>query len=151
LSCLVHRRPLPCPRQPWVLHAHQIPLGSSPNHTVLGEVCSNIICNLPNCFQDCRLTPQTNTSLFSDIQHHIFSSLCSGLKNEFNIVNDNIIWLVGDGKNINFWFDHWNGDPLFESLNLSAAQVNSFPPKLCSYIHDSHWHILETLLQQFPY
>jgi len=86
----------------------------------------------------------------SCIQHHIFSSLWSGLKNKFNIVKDNTIWLVGDGKNINFWFDHWNGDPLFESLNLPAAQVNSFPPKLCSYIHDSHWRIPEVLLQRFP-
>ena len=49
----------------WVLHAHQLPPGSSPNHIVLGEVCSDTICNIPDCFQDCRLTPQTNTSLSS--------------------------------------------------------------------------------------
>jgi len=86
----------------------------------------------------------------SCIQHHIFSSLWSGLKNEYNIVKDNTVWLIGDGKNINFWFEYCNGDPLVETLNLSTDQANSFPPKLCSYIHGFHWRIPETLLQQFP-
>jgi len=84
------------------------------------------------------------------IQHHIFSSLWSGMKNEYNIVKENTAWLVGDGKHINFWFDHWNGEPLFETLNVPADQVNSFPPKLCNYFHDAHWRIPEDLLQQFP-
>ncbi|WJX34368.1 starch synthase [Trifolium repens] len=61
----------PRPRQPRVLHAHQLPLGSSPNHIVLGEVCSDTICNAPNCFQDDRLTRQTNTSLFSELCPHL--------------------------------------------------------------------------------
>jgi hypothetical protein len=53
LSCLVHRQPLPFPRQPWVLHAHQLPLGSSPNNTVLGKVCSDTICNISDDFKHC--------------------------------------------------------------------------------------------------
>ena len=64
MSCLVHRRLLPCSRQPWVLHAHQLPLGSSPNHTILGEVCSDTICNISDDFKHCRLTLQTNMKIF---------------------------------------------------------------------------------------
>ncbi|AES98742.1 hypothetical protein MtrunA17_Chr5g0430971 [Medicago truncatula] len=30
-----------------------------------GEVYFDTTCNIPDCFQDCRLTPQTNRSLFS--------------------------------------------------------------------------------------
>lgn len=37
-------------RQPLVLHVHQIPLGSSPNHIVLGDVSSNTICSILDCF-----------------------------------------------------------------------------------------------------
>jgi len=70
-SCRSRTTPLPCqPRmldahQEEALHAHKLPLGSSLNHIVLGEVYSNTTCNIPNCFQDCRLTPQTSTSLFN--------------------------------------------------------------------------------------
>jgi len=84
------------------------------------------------------------------IQNHIFSSLWRGMKNEYNIVKENTTWLVGDGKHINFWFDHWNGEPLSETLIVPADQANSFPPKLCNYFHDAHWRIAEDLLQQFP-
>jgi hypothetical protein len=31
---------------------------------------SDIKCNIPDCLQDCRLTPQTNTSLFSMLFPH---------------------------------------------------------------------------------
>jgi hypothetical protein len=66
-----HWRSLSCSRQPWVLHAHQRVLhahqllpGSSPNHTVLGEVCFDTICNIPDDFKHCRLTHKL-TRVFS--------------------------------------------------------------------------------------
>jgi len=81
--CLVatRSRTTPRPHQPRALHAHQtkalqthqLPLGLSLNHIVLGEVCSDIY-NVLDCFQDCRLTPQTNTSLFSIFCLHSHAS-----------------------------------------------------------------------------
>jgi len=35
----------PGPRQSWALHAHQLLFGSSPNHIVPGEICSDTTCN----------------------------------------------------------------------------------------------------------
>lgn len=40
----------PWPLRPWVLHSHQLQLGSSSNHIILGEVCSDTICNTPDSF-----------------------------------------------------------------------------------------------------
>jgi len=46
------------------------------------------------------------------IHHHIFSSLWSGMKQEFNTIRENTAWLVGNGEDIQFWTDTWCGDPL---------------------------------------
>jgi len=43
------------PYQHRVLHVHQLPLDSSSNHIVLGEVLSDTICNISYDFQDCKL------------------------------------------------------------------------------------------------
>lgn len=36
------------------------------------------------------------------IKYHIFSSLWSGIKEEYPVIQDNSIWLLGDGKDISF-------------------------------------------------
>jgi hypothetical protein len=36
------------------------------------------------------------------IHHHIYSSIWSSAKDEFQTIMDNTSWLLGDGKNINF-------------------------------------------------
>ncbi|AES63514.1 hypothetical protein MTR_2g009530 [Medicago truncatula] len=54
----VRSRTTPCPHHPRVLHAHQagtlhahqLPLGSSPNHIILGEICSYTICYISDYF-----------------------------------------------------------------------------------------------------
>jgi hypothetical protein len=37
------------------------------------------------------------------VHHHIYSSLWSSVKDEFSVILDNSTWLLGDGKDINFW------------------------------------------------
>jgi len=36
------------------------------------------------------------------IKHHIYSSLWSSFKEEFNVISNNSFWLLGNGKDINF-------------------------------------------------
>jgi hypothetical protein len=36
------------------------------------------------------------------IHHHIYSSIWSSIKEEFDVVRENVVWLVGNGENINF-------------------------------------------------
>jgi hypothetical protein len=52
------------------------------------------------------------------ILHHVFSSLWSSLKDEFKVIMDNSVWLLGNGRNINFWTDSWCGNPLIDQLNI---------------------------------
>jgi hypothetical protein len=49
----------------------------------------------------------------SHINHHIFSSIWSGIKLEFNTVIDNSQFLVGNGVGICFWKDKWCGNQAF--------------------------------------
>lgn len=39
------------------------------------------------------------------IQHHIYSSIWSSIKEEYTVICDNSTWLIGKGDNINFWND----------------------------------------------
>lgn len=39
------------------------------------------------------------------ISYHIFSSLLSSFKSEYNLVIENSAWQTGDGNNVNFWND----------------------------------------------
>jgi hypothetical protein len=59
------------------------------------------------------------------IQHHIYSSLWSSIKDEYSVIKDNSVWLLGDGKDINFWNDCWCGPPFSELLSVP--------------IHIKHW------------
>ncbi|GAU22700.1 hypothetical protein TSUD_138230 [Trifolium subterraneum] len=66
------------------------------------------------------------------IQHHIFSSIWSSVKDEFEIIMDNSVWLLGNGEDINFWNDNWCGIPLAEQLNI-PFHIRQF---LCSTVSD---------------
>jgi len=41
----------------------------------------------------------------SCINHHIFSSIWSGIKDEYFVIKENTSSIIGDGKQINFWLD----------------------------------------------
>jgi hypothetical protein len=40
------------------------------------------------------------------IQYHIFSSIWSSIKEEFEVITENSVWLLGNGEKINFWNDN---------------------------------------------
>jgi hypothetical protein len=43
------------------------------------------------------------------IQHHISSSIWSSIKEEYSVIMENFIWLLGIGEDINFCNDNWCG------------------------------------------
>jgi hypothetical protein len=45
----------------------------------------------------------------SCISYHIFSSLWSGMKHQFQIIKAKTVWLIGDCLKTNFWRDNWSG------------------------------------------
>ncbi|XP_058784636.1 uncharacterized protein LOC131659466 [Vicia villosa] len=53
---------------------------------------------------------------------HLFSSLWTSAKSEYYNLTYNIVWLLGNGKDIRFWFDNWCGTHLF--LEAPSSKVN---------------------------
>lgn len=90
---------------------------------------------------------------FSEItlptSYHIFSSLWSSIKSEFQVLSSNVSWLVGDGENINFWKDPWCGTPLFISLNLPQNTLHSLCEKVSDFI-SNFWRNVPFVQAAYP-
>ena len=71
------------------------------------------------------------------INYHIFSSLWSGIKSQIMHIRDNTTWLLGDGKNINFWWDNWSGVPLTVLLNIPDHYQQHLHSTVNDFIHNS--------------
>lgn len=54
------------------------------------------------------------------ITYHIYSSLCSGLKNQHNIVKEHSQWLIVNGNNIHFLLDCWMETPLVQKFKFHS-------------------------------
>jgi len=84
------------------------------------------------------------------IQYHIYSSLWSSIKNEYLVILENSIWLLGKGNNINFWNDCWCGQSLVAHYNI-PDHINSFlTSSVSDYIHNGQWNIPFELQLNFP-
>jgi ribonuclease HI len=84
------------------------------------------------------------------IRYHIFSSIWSGIKNEFAVINDNCVWLLGDGSHINFWVDNWCGDSLVEQLGIPAHLHHLLTSSVSDFIVNGRWNIPVQLSLMFP-
>jgi len=84
------------------------------------------------------------------INYHIFSSLWNGIKSELSVITENSTWLIGNGKNVNFWYDLWCGDTLQNILNLSDTEANNYPQFVCDFISNFHWNIPHDITNRFP-
>lgn len=85
----------------------------------------------------------------SCVSHHIFSSIWSGIKNEYKTVMDNSNWLLGNGHKIKFWIHNWCGVVHADHFHLTANIMNQLPQKVSNYITNSQWNISEEFLHYF--
>jgi hypothetical protein len=83
------------------------------------------------------------------IHHHIYSSLWCGIKEEVNTIFDNSIWLLGNGKDINFWNDKWCGPSLSEVLNIPDHISKNLISSVNDFISNGQWCIPIQLSQRF--
>ena len=84
------------------------------------------------------------------INHHIYSSLWSSIKEEFSNLEENSTWLLGNGEMINFWNDSWCGAPLSQALNIPEAISSHLSSTVSDYIVNGEWSIPSELTQMFP-
>ncbi|CAJ2672049.1 unnamed protein product [Trifolium pratense] len=83
------------------------------------------------------------------IQHHIFSSIWSSIKDEFAVIMENTIWLLGNGEEINFWNDNWCGAPLAVQFNIPFQTSQLLSSTVSDYIFNGQWNIPPQLSQAF--
>ncbi|CAL0327859.1 unnamed protein product [Lupinus luteus] len=81
---------------------------------------------------------------------YVKSSIWPGIKRVWTEINENCIWIVGNGTTISYWFDNWLGTPLVETLHIPNHLHNSLWAKVFDFIQDQHWIIPNWLMQGFP-
>jgi hypothetical protein len=84
------------------------------------------------------------------IQYHIYSSIWSSIKDEFDVIMNNSAWIMGNGDEINFWNDNWCGNSLSSQFNIPAHISSLLSSRVSDYIVDGQWNIPIQLSQQFP-
>jgi hypothetical protein len=84
------------------------------------------------------------------IQHHIFSSIWCSVKEEVYVLKDNCTWLLGDGKDINFWNDRRCGPPLSDQLSIPAHICQSLKASVSDFIVEGNWVIPSQLSNAYP-
>ncbi|KAK2445365.1 hypothetical protein QL285_016305 [Trifolium repens] len=85
------------------------------------------------------------------IQYHIFSSIWCSIKEEYEVVAENSVWLLGNGANINFWNDNWCGTVLSEYYNIPLQTRQLLNSTVSDYISDGYWAIPPQLEQEFSH
>ncbi|GAU13335.1 hypothetical protein TSUD_42890 [Trifolium subterraneum] len=61
----------------------------------------------------------------------------------------NSIWLLGNGKDINFWNDNWYDTPLSDTFNIPYQIKQSLSSKVSDYIFNGQWNLPCQLTDQF--
>jgi len=71
------------------------------------------------------------------------------MKDKFSTVSANTRWIVGNGENIQLWFDNWMGRSLATMLELPKHLFPSLKASLAFIITDGKWNIPRIILD-FP-
>jgi ribonuclease HI len=83
------------------------------------------------------------------IRYHVFSSIWSSIKEEYDVIVDNSVWLVGNGENINFWNDNWCGVVLSEHYNIPSHTRQLLTSTVSDYLSNGCWNIPSQLQLEF--
>jgi hypothetical protein len=59
-------------------------------------------------------------------------------------------WLLGGGKNINFWLDNLYGQPLVHFMNISSWSHPRLNAKVNNFVVNHAWSIPQNMQLVFP-
>ena len=80
---------------------------------------------------------------------HFKSSIWPGVREFLSVVNENTVWIIGNGSSINLWRDNWMGTPLVTLFNVPPSRFPTLDDKLDSIIDHGKWQIPKPLID-FP-
>jgi len=59
-----------------------------------------------------------------------------------DLIQQGMVWMVGDGKDISFWFDNWiERKCLCDLLYLDKDEISNPDIKVCDFIQNQNWNI----------
>lgn len=120
--------------------------------TVLNEAANLKLCwDMLNSNEDWAIVLRSRVCpRRTPIRSHVFSSIWSSIKLEFNLIFEKSRWCIGDGQLIIFWNDNWGGQSLATTLNLNSYLVAHLEAKVSDFIEDFQWKIPIFLQSTFP-
>lgn len=79
------------------------------------------------------------------VSYHIFSSIWSSIKSEFQFVSDHSGWQIGKGDRVNFWNDNWCGMSLSNLLNIPDTISQNLQASVEDFISEGIWRIPDSI------
>jgi hypothetical protein len=73
------------------------------------------------------------------INYHIFSSIWSYVKFEYQSILDNSEWILGPVDKIQFWSDSWCGPAIANSLTLPPNNASQLTACVSDFIVNFQW------------
>ncbi|CAK8532606.1 unnamed protein product [Lathyrus sativus] len=84
------------------------------------------------------------------INYIIFYSLWSTMKGSFADVKDDSTWILGNGKNIHFWLDKWEGSVAVNNSDFNFHKQDFLNDRVAEYISNCKWSFPQCITTRFP-
>lgn len=79
---------------------------------------------------------------------YVKSSIWSGIRANMQTIFSNSVWMIGDGKDTNFWLDNWVSKPLVDILNIPVGLHTLLTASVTDFIENGKWIIPQVLLDK---
>lgn len=84
------------------------------------------------------------------IKYSIKSSIWIGIKEAHQLVLENCNWIIGNGKNVNFWLDNWLGVSLASKYNIPYRFHRTLTFVVSDWWSNNCWNVNSNTQLAFP-
>ncbi|XP_019431726.1 PREDICTED: uncharacterized protein LOC109338843 [Lupinus angustifolius] len=88
---------------------------------------------------------------FNNYSRYYKYSIWLRIKSNWHVVFNNYTWLIGDGRDTNFWKDNWLSLPLTQALNIPEELHHIRMASVADFLSNSKWIIPKRLAELFPH
>lgn len=87
------------------------------------------------------------------IRYHVYSSIWTSVKAEYNNIVNNSCWIIGSGTNVSFWTDSWSGEPFIDDTSMDVLVSKGINPhiRISDLSHNGQWCIPPIWFTRFPF